>query len=145
MEPRQDTILRAVFLLGVASSVAFGQAGLQKRISFEEYIRETVPTRPEIDVFLNETSWAQFDQDIGYILGNYINMNLVHIEDFKSFNLSIDAYFQRYFIGHYNPAGNHFFAYSIKDRCVEWLDPKPITYEENARRMTEFKGYLQDY
>ena len=56
MEPRQDTILRAVFLLGVASSVAFGQAGLQKRISFEEYIRETVPTRPEIDVFLNETS-----------------------------------------------------------------------------------------
>ena len=27
-------------------------------------------------------------------------------------------------IGHYSPQGNHFFAYSIKDKVVEWLDPK---------------------
>ena len=72
-------------------------------------------------------------------------MNLVHVEDFKSFNLSINDYFQRYFIGHYSPAGNHFFAYSIKDRVVEWLNPKPITYKGKTRRMTEFKGYLQNY
>jgi len=76
---------------------------------------------------------------------NYIDMNLVHVEDFKSFNLSVNDYFKRYFIGHYNPAGNHFFAYSIKDRIVEWLDPKPITYENTDRRMIEFKDYLQDY
>jgi len=72
MEAKRDIILRTVFLLIVASSVAFGQATEQERKSFEEYIRETVPARKEIDVFLNEMSWAQFDRDIGYILGNYM-------------------------------------------------------------------------
>jgi hypothetical protein len=76
---------------------------------------------------------------------NHIDMNLMHVEDFKSFNLSVDDYFKRYFIGHYSPAGNHFFAYSIKDRIVEWLDPKPTPYEESTRRMMKFEGYLQDY
>ena len=91
----------------------------------------------------------RYDQEIVNFLNendiNYIDMNLVHIEDFKSFNLSINDYFKRYFIGHYSPVGNHFFAYSIKDRIVEWLDPKPITYEDRARRMIEFKEYLQEY
>jgi hypothetical protein len=91
----------------------------------------------------------RFDREIVDFLEesniNYIDMNLVHVEDFKSFNLSINDYFKRYFIGHYSPAGNHFFAYSIKDRIVEWLDPKPITYEGSTRKMIEFKGYLQDY
>lgn len=76
---------------------------------------------------------------------DYIDMNLVHVEDFKSFNLSINNYFNRYFIGHYSPVGNHFFAYVIKDRIVQWLDPKPITYEDSTRRMIDFKGYLKDY
>jgi len=91
----------------------------------------------------------RYDREIvDFLNGNeidYIDMNLVHVEDFKNFNLSINDYFKRYFIGHYNPAGNHFFAYSIKDRIVGWLDPKPITYQNPSRRMTEFKGYLQDY
>jgi hypothetical protein len=76
---------------------------------------------------------------------NHIDMNLMHVEDFKSFNLSVDDYFKRYFIGHYSPAGNHFFAYSIKDRIVEWLDPKPTPYERSTRRMMKFEDYLQDY
>jgi hypothetical protein len=91
----------------------------------------------------------RYDQEIVEFLNdneiNYIDMNLVHVEDFKSFNLSINDYFKRYFIGHYNPAGNHFFAYSIKGRIVEWLDPKPITYKNPTQGMTDFKGYLQDY
>jgi len=91
----------------------------------------------------------RFDREIVDFLEEsdikYIDMNLVHVEDFKSFNLSVNDYFKRYFIGHYSPAGNHFFAYSIKDRIVEWLDPKPITYEGSTRKMIEFKGYLQDY
>jgi hypothetical protein len=87
----------------------------------------------EIVDFLNENDF------------NYIDMNLVHVEDFKNFNLSIDDYFERYFIGHYNPAGNHFFAYSIKDRIIGWLEPKPITYKNPSERIVEFKGYLQDY
>jgi hypothetical protein len=62
---------------------------------------------------------------------NYFDMNLVHVEDYKIFNLNLEDYFKRYFIGHYNPTGNHFFAYSIKNRIVEWLAPKPITYKKN--------------
>ena len=92
---------------------------------------------------------SRYDREIVTFLDendiNYIDMNLVHIEDFKSFNLSINDYFKRYFIGHYSPVGNHFFAYSIKDRIIEWLDPKPITYQDRSKRLTEFKGYLQDY
>ena len=91
----------------------------------------------------------RYDQEIVDFLNendiDYIDMNLVHVDDFKSFDLSINDYFKRYFIGHYSPAGNHFFAFSIKDRIVGWLDPKPITYEDPSRRMTNFKGYLQDY
>jgi len=92
---------------------------------------------------------SRYDEEIVNFLDendiNYIDMNLVHVEDFKSFNLSINDYFKRYFIGHYSPAGNHFFAYSIKDRIIEWLEPKPITYEDRAKRMIEFKEYLQGY
>jgi len=91
---------------------------------------------------------SRYDQEIVDFLNendiDYIDMNLMHVEDFKSFDLSINDYFKRYFVGHYNPAGNHFFAYSIKDRIVEWLDPKPITYKDLSKRTTDFKGYLQD-
>ncbi len=92
---------------------------------------------------------TRFDEEIAEFLDendfNYIDMNLEHVEDFKSFNLSVNDYFKRYFIGHYSPAGNHFFAYSIKGRVVDWLTPKPIPYESSTRRMMKFDGYLQDY
>jgi len=92
---------------------------------------------------------SRYDQEIADFLQqnkiNHLDMNLMHVEDFKSFNLSVDDYFTRYFIGHYSPAGNHFFAYAIKDRIVEWLDPKPMPYERSQRRMMKFEGYLQDY
>ena len=92
---------------------------------------------------------ARYDQPIVDFLRQnnikHLDMNLMHVKDFKSFNLSVDDYFKRYFIGHYNPAGNHFFAYAIKDRIVEWLDPKPTPYERSTRRMMRFEGYLQDY
>ena len=42
-------------------------------------------------------------------------------------------------------AGNHFFAYSIKDTVVKWLDPKPITYRNASPESIEFKGYLAGY
>jgi hypothetical protein len=92
---------------------------------------------------------TRYDQEIVDFLKqsnvNHVDFNLMHVEDFKSFKLSVNDYFKRYFIGHYSPAGNHFFAYSIKDRIVEWLDPKPAPYEESKRRMMKFEGYLQDY
>ncbi|KPL26247.1 MAG: hypothetical protein AMS23_02470, partial [Bacteroides sp. SM1_62] len=42
-----------------------------RAMTYEEYIREAAALKEEIDVFLNESSWAQFDPDVGYILGNY--------------------------------------------------------------------------
>lgn len=38
----------------------------------EDYIRANIPTQKEIDVFLNEMSWARFDPEVGYVLGSYM-------------------------------------------------------------------------
>ena len=55
-----------------------------------------------------------------------------HVEDFQSFKLTPQAYVKRYYIGHYNPCGNHFFAFAIKDPLVRWLEPKPQAYRDGA-------------
>ena len=91
----------------------------------------------------------RYDQEIVDFLNehefNVFDMNVVHEADFKSFDLSPEDYFKRYFIGHYSPAGNHFFAYSLKDKVVDWLEPKPLPYRETEQRVIDFKGYLQNY
>ena len=75
----------------------------------------------------------------------FFDMNLVHEEDFKQFNLPLDQYVERYFIGHYSPAGNHFFAHSIKHPIVKWFDPKPLTYrDDDAEAAIDFRGYLPE-
>ncbi len=88
----------------------------------------------------------RYDQEIvDFLQANnflYFDMNLVHVRDYKSFNLPLNAYMDRYFISHYNPAGNHFFAYSIKNEFVKWLDPKPLPYRKTDQVPVDFKGYL---
>ena len=74
---------------------------------------------------------------------NYFDMNVVHAEDFKKGNLSINDYYAKYFVGHYDPMGNMFFANSIKSEIVNWLTPKPITYQNSDKQFIDFKGYLQ--
>lgn len=74
---------------------------------------------------------------------NFFDMNLVHVEDYKNFKLSLPDYYKRYLLGHYNPTGNHFFAFSIKDKIVNWLNPKPITYKFTDQKWVDFKDYLQ--
>jgi hypothetical protein len=59
--------------------------------------------------------------------------------------MPFDAYMKVYFIGHYNPRGNHFFAYSLKEKVVAWLEPKPITYQNPNPDSIDFKGYLVGY
>jgi hypothetical protein len=75
---------------------------------------------------------------------NFFDMNEVHLNDYGQFNLSVDDYMKRYFIGHYKPCGNHFFAYSIKDKIVDLLDPKPATYQMDANKLIRFDGYLPE-
>jgi hypothetical protein len=72
----------------------------------------------------------------------FFDMNEVHLRDFRESGLPYDAYQKQYLIGHYNPRGNHFFAYAIKDKVVDWLDPKPITYRAADPRSVDFRGYL---
>jgi len=91
-------------------------------------------------------SGTRYDQPIVDYLArekfSYFDMNEVHLRDFKKYNLPYNEYLKQYFIGHYSPRGNHFFAYSIKDKVVQWLDPKPVTYQKRDPQSIDFKGYL---
>ncbi len=92
-------------------------------------------------------SGTRYDQPVVDFLKkerfNYFDMNEVQLSDFARYRIPFDEYMKLYFIGHYNPRGNHFFAYSIKDKIVAWLDPKPVTYRTRDEESVDFKGYLQ--
>ena len=51
-----------------------------------------------------------------------------HLSDFEHFRCPAEEYVGRYYIGHYSPTGNHFFAFAVKGPVVQWLKPKPPTY-----------------
>ena len=55
-----------------------------------------------------------------------------HVEDYAAYGCTPDEYVQRFYIGHYNPRGNHFFAFAIKDDLVSWLDPRPPAYDRHG-------------
>jgi hypothetical protein len=90
----------------------------------------------------------RYDREIAEHLSRetepFFDMNLVHQDDYRAFNLSVEDYMKRFFIAHYSPAGNHFFAFSIKDTIVEWLDPRPITYRDDKSKTIDFEGYLSE-
>ena len=72
----------------------------------------------------------------------FFDMNEGHVRDFQQYRIPFNDYLKNYFIGHYNPRGNHFFAHSIRDTVVEWLDPKPITYQKRDPKTVDYKDYL---
>ncbi len=90
-------------------------------------------------------SGSRYDQEIVDYLVNekfdYFDMNEVQLRDFKKHGVPYDEYQKLHFIGHYNPQGNHFFAYSVKDTIVKWLDPKPITYRQQNPDSVDLKDY----
>ena len=58
-----------------------------------------------------------------------------HLRDFEAFAVTPTEYVNRYYYGHYTPAGNHFFAMSVARRpIVEWLDPRPPSYLGHPER-----------
>jgi hypothetical protein len=91
----------------------------------------------------------RYDQEIVDYLAaerfNVFDMNEVHLRDYQRYQGAFSDYMKQYFIGHYNPRGNHFFAYSIKQKVVEWLDPRPITYRQSEPDSVDFRGYLSDH
>ncbi len=94
-------------------------------------------------------SCTRYDQEIvDYLVSEkaeYFDMNEVHLRDVKKYAMPFDEYMKVYFIGHYNPRGNQFFAFSIKDTVVKWLNPKPITYRNPNPESIDFKSYLVGY
>jgi hypothetical protein len=100
--------------------------------SYRRLVESGTRADQEVVDFLKENGFLYFD------------MNLVHVEDFKkNYKIPFEDYMKRYFMPHYNPAGNHFFAYAIKDTMVQWLVPKPVTYRDNREAMVEFTGYIE--
>lgn len=89
----------------------------------------------------------RYDQEIVDFLQkedfHHFDMNLVHVEDYKSFAVPFDDYIGRYLAGHYNPAGNHFFAHALRSTLVDWLEPKPVTYRPTADPPIDFRQYLR--
>jgi hypothetical protein len=64
-----------------------------------------------------------------------------HVKDFEVFKCSPCDYAKRYYIpvrGHYNPLGNTFFAFAIKDSLVNWLNPKPPAYQPRGFDIKQF-------
>src|SRR5690606_28100996 len=88
----------------------------------------------------------RYDQDIVEDLTPenfyFLDISLVHVKDYYDFKLPVTDYIIRYMIGHYSLAGNHIFAYAIKSKLVESLDPMPITYQSQQQQMISFRGYL---
>jgi hypothetical protein len=58
----------------------------------------------------------------------YVDLMQQHATDAARFKGTANETLARYFIGHYNPLGNHFCAFAIKNALVQMLDPKPRAY-----------------
>jgi hypothetical protein len=73
------------------------------------------------------------------------DMNAVHQREYQQAGGTYHEYLSRYMVGgdgHYNPRGNHFFAYTLKDKLLELLDPKPLPYQDRGRDTVDFSRYL---
>lgn len=52
-----------------------------------------------------------------------------HEADYANFKGTPEDYIKQYFYGHYNPQGNFFHAFALREKLVEMLDPKPPAYQ----------------
>lgn len=68
----------------------------------------------------------------------YIDLMQLHMDEFSNYKLSIKEYLKRYYIGHYNPFGNLFCAFAIKDKLVEMLNPKPVSYDPKPQIFNDY-------
>ena len=89
---------------------------------------------------------ARIDQPIVDYLTTYniafVDTLAAHMQDYAQFSCTPQDYVKRYYIGHYNPLGNHFFAFAIKDALVDWLDPRPPTYRTDGPTQQRLAGHL---
>lgn len=58
----------------------------------------------------------------------YVDLMEAHAADNEQFKSSAKDYVFRYYVGHYNPLGNVFCAFAMRNKLVSMLDPKPAPY-----------------
>lgn len=85
-----------------------------------------------IDVARMAREGKRFDQEFVDFMKQsklpYVDLLETHMADFAKYKINVDEYLKQYYIGHYNPRGNFFHAWAIKDALVKILDPKPYAY-----------------
>ena len=106
---------------GFAGSERKGVDGSVELFRERRFVRLSIPPaiRPNFVDYLTEQGFS-------------FRFSKTHFEEFQLFNCSPEVYAQRYYTGHYNPSGNHFFVFAIKDTLVNWLDPPPPTCREEG-------------
>jgi hypothetical protein len=57
-------------LFGISLALPVVAADEPERPTFVEYLRKSAVPRANIDGFLRGPSWARFDPELGYVLGN---------------------------------------------------------------------------
>ena len=66
----------------------------------------------------------------------YVDTLQAAADEYRNFSIPVADYIARHYVGragaqvfgHYNAAGNFWFAHTIRDALVDWLDPKPMSY-----------------
>ena len=65
---------------------------------------------------------------------SYVDLLEAHAAEYTQFKTSVEDYITRYYVkccvGHYNPRGNFFEAFAVKNKLVDMLKPKPISYQD---------------
>ena len=103
-------------------------------MTVREFLKKAVLTREEVDIFLEpeKPNWAVFDSEVGYLLKSSL------MKDGMNSCFTVSHYDPE----GYNPLGNHFFAHSIRDGVIDWLDPKPLAYHQKGISSTELMSLL---
>ncbi|UCD52910.1 MAG: hypothetical protein JSW27_09770 [Phycisphaerales bacterium] len=74
----------------------------------------------------------RFDQSFVDWLGDrpypVVDMRDAFAADYRNYKIDADQYLAPFYNGHHTPRGNFFTAWALKDRVVQWLDPKPLPY-----------------
>ncbi len=65
----------------------------------------------------------------------FVDLMKDHMDDFALFKGDIKDYLARFWVGHYNPRGNHFCANAILPKLVELLEPRPLPYRAGTAIM----------
>ena len=79
------------------------------------------------------------DEFLEYLEKNsvtYVDFLPKAAQEYKTFNISAEKFIERFYIeragaqvfGHYNPYGNFWFAFNLRQELLKWINPEPPAY-----------------